>query len=420
MRANFLIGFLLLSLASPARADEVIQRLEAAARSAPRDVAAQTALVEALVRAARYDEANQAVTRALRATPRSLELLLAKARIVFARKDFKNAKAACRPLEQIDARAVETRICLAEGFIALQRSARAFEEIERIIAEHPERFEGHLAKADALRLRMMEAEAEAEYRHAARLRPEDPRPHIGLALLAEAAGKRAEALEALKRARALGADWPEVRFAFGRLTDGEVAREHLSAANRMRPNWVEALEALGWAELEAGEHEEARRIFAQAVSLDGYTAGAHLGLGIALVRLGRDADAKTSLTRSLELVPTSARAALELARIEARAGEVEVALELYRRAADQDRTDYVALLEAAALCIEHGRAVVAMAYLDRVLEMDDRYAPALMLYGDAKRLQRKTDEARQYYERALSGTGPVDSAALRARIASTR
>ena len=174
------------------------------------------------------------------------------------------------------------------------------------------------------------------------------------------------------------------------------------------------------AELEAGEHEEARRIFAQAVSLDGYTAGAHLGLGIALVRLGRDADAKTSLTRSLELVPTSARAALELARIEARAGEVEGALELYRRAADQDCTDYAALLEAAALCIEHGRAVVAMAYLDRVLEMDDRYAPALMLYGDAKRLQRKTDEARQYYERALSGTGPVDSAALRARIASTR
>jgi tetratricopeptide (TPR) repeat protein len=403
-----------------ARADEFFDRVEEAARAAPRDAGAQIAYVEALVRAARYDEAAKVAKQALRVAPRSLELLLAQARVVFARHDFKNAKAACRPLQRLDARAIETRICLAEGFVALQRSARAFEEIDAIIQEDPESFEGHLAKADALRLRMVEDEAETEYRVASRLRPKDPRPHIGLGLLAEAAGKPAEALSSFRRARSLGADWPEVRFAFGRLTKGVVARSHLRAANEMRVDWVEALEALGWVELQLGEIEESKKLFSRAVQLDDLTSGAHLGRGLALVQLGQDDEARISLKRSLEIVPTSARAALELARLESRAGEVELALEHYRRAADQDRSDFTALLEAAALCLTHERAVVAMAYLDRVLEVDPNHGNALMFYGDARRIQRKPDEARRYYERALRGTGKVDKSALDERIASLR
>jgi tetratricopeptide (TPR) repeat protein len=422
MRRSNILGVVLVvwSVALAARADELFDRTEAAARAAPTDVEAQIAYVEALVRAARYDDAAKTAKQALRSAPRSLELLLAQARVVFARHDFKNAKLACRPLERLDPRAIQTRICLAEGFVALQRSARAFEEIEKIIDEDPDSFEGHLAKADALRLRMIESDAEAEYRTAARLRPKDPRPHIGLGLLAEAAGKPVDALTSFRRARTLGADWPEVRFAFGRLTQGEVARSHLRAATEMRRNWVEALEALAWAELDAGEIEEAKKLFTRAIEIDRLTAGAHLGLGLALVILGRDAEARPSLTRSLELVPTSARAALALARLEARAGEIEVALEHYRRAADQDRADFTPLLEAAELCVKHERAVVAMAYLDRVLEVDGSHSAALMRYGDAKRIQRKPDEARRYYERALRGSGTVDKKALEERIASLR
>ena len=405
-----------LSLARGAHADAPFDRLEAAARAAPRDVSAQIAYVEALVRAARYDDAARVAKQGARVAPRSLALHLAQARVVFARQDFRNAKRACSALQRIDPKAFETRICLAEGFVALQRSELAFQEIEKIIAEDPARMEGHLAKADALRLRMSEDAARAAYQRASELAPEDPRPHVGLGQLALAAGKKSEALAAFRRARALGADWPEVRLAFGRLTKGEVARAHLRAANEMRANWVDALAALAWAELEADALEEARALFSRAIAIDELTGGAHLGLGVTLVRLGDDTRARASLGRSLELVPTSARAWLELARLETRAKEVELALEHYRRAADHDRSDPTALLEAAALCLAHERAVVAMAFLDRVFEHEPENSRALLLYGDAKRMTRKPDEAARYYERSARGTGPVDEAGLAERL----
>lgn|SRR5690554_609262 len=388
------------------------EALARAALDAPNDLNLQITYVEALIRAAEFGEAQAVVSRALRRAPRSLALLLTEARIVFARGDLRNARRACAKLQRIDARAIETRLCVAEGFLALQRSARAFEELDALIREAPERFDIRLARAEAMRQRMQFEEAEAEYREAARLAPDDPRPTIGLGLLYEAAGRKTEARKILSEVSGEGELYPELLLALGRLSSGLAARNALERANQARAKWPEALIALAQLDLEERRFGDAIKRFDAALKLDPYAALAHLGRGLALSATSRDAEAREALSRALELAPTIARAHLELARIAARHGEIEDALEAYRRAADLDRANILPLLEAAALCIENGRPTFALAYLDRAREQEPESARLLMLYGDALAKRGKKAEAREYYERARKGKGPLDRAAL--------
>lgn len=408
--------FSLLSPALSASAEGKREALARAAREAPDDLSVQIAHIEALTRAAEYGEAQAIVNRIRRRSPRSLELHLAEARIIFARGDLKNARRACAKLQRIDARAIETRLCVAEGFLALQRSARAFEELDALIREAPDRFEIRFARAEAMRQRMQLEEAEAEYQEAARISPKDPRPSIGLGLLYEAAGKRGEARRALSSVSGEGELYPELLLALGRLSSGLAARDALERANKARADWPEALIALAQLDLEERRHGDALRRFDAAIKHDPHAALAHLGRGLSLSELSRDAEARVSLDKALELVPTLSRAHLERARIEARHSEVEEALESYRKAADLDRASIVPLLEAAALCIESRRPTFALAYLDRAMEQEPESARLLMLYGDALALRGKKDEARGFYERARRGKGAVDRAALERAI----
>lgn len=390
--------------------------LERAASGAPSDIGLQIAYIEALIRAAKFKEAQEVVNRVRGRAPRSLALYLAEARIIFARGDLKNARRACVKLERIDARAIETRLCVAEGFLALQRSARAFEELDALVGEAPDRFEIRLARAEAMRQRMHFDEAEAEYREASRLSPDDPRPIIGLGLLYEAADKKSDARRLLSGVRAEGELYPELLLALGRLSSGLSARDSLERANTARDDWPEALIALAQLDLMERKLGDALRRFEAAIKLDPFSALAHLGRGAALSELSRDDEARASLTKALELVPTLSRAHLELARIEARHSEIEDALESYRKAADLDRADITPLLEAAALCIENRRPTFALAYLDRAMEQEPESARLLMLYGDALSLRGKKSEALEYYERARQGRGSIDRAALERAI----
>src|SRR5690554_3792625 len=390
--------------------------LARAASEAPGDIGIQIAHIEALTRAGKFSEAQEVVNRVRRRAPRSLSLHLAEARITFARGDLKNARRACARLQRIDARAIETRLCVAEGFLALQRSARAFEELDALIREAPERFEIRLARAEAMRQRMQLSEAEAEYREAARLAPEDPRPSIGLGLLYEAADKKSEARRVLSAVSAEGELYPELLLALGRLSSGLSAREALERANNARADWPEAIIPLAQLDLEERKFGDALKRFDAAIKLDPYAALAYLGRGLALSELSRDAEARAALDKALELVPTLSRAHLEKARIEARSSQVEEALESYRKAADLDRANIIPLLEAAALCLENSRPTFALAYLDRAIEQEPESARLLMLYGDALAMRGKKAEALEYYERARKGKGAIDRAALERAI----
>lgn len=391
-----------------------LDRLAAAASAAPRDYEASRAYGMGLLRAGRFRDAERQLGRAARLGPRgSLEPLFDVARASIASGDHRAAQRACRALGRIEKAAVLTHICDARADLMWNRSARAFEEIEAALAIDGSHYEALYALGEAHRLRAAVSEAESAYGRAATARPASAEPHLGLGRLYFAAGRSADAIRELRRALELDPTWPDVQYELGRAlsaTANEEARRLLESATLGRPTFGEAHVALGDARLAAGMATEAESAYRAAIALDDEMAAAHSGLGRALASHGDWAGAETSLNRALELVANDAGATLTLGDVYAHTDREEESFEVYRHAADLDPRNPEGLLRAARLALERGRQVLASGFLDRILDRMPDNAAALSLYGDVMRIRNDRTRARDYYTRALAGTGAFDRA----------
>ncbi|AKF09171.1 tetratricopeptide repeat protein [Sandaracinus amylolyticus] len=410
-----LIAALALGLVAPppaVRAQETeLARLRTESRAAPRDHAVQRALGIALLRAGRYREAEAQLTRAARLTPGSLDALFDVARVAFAREDHGAAERACRALTRAQADAVLTRVCNARADLVWNRSARAFEQLEAALATEPTSYEALYALAEAHRRRAAVSDAEAAYQRAIQARPQSAEPHLGLGRLYAAAGRRDDAVRAMRRALELDASDPEIQYELGRLlSSSDEGRTLLARAVAGRPDWPEAQVAAADAMLAAGQVDAAEAAYRAAISAHADNAPAHSGLGRVLVQRGDLAGAEQEIRRALALVANDPGSALALGDVLARTERYEEAFEQYRHAADLDPRNPAGLVRAAELAMRQNRDVLASGFLDRVLQQHPNNAPALALYGDVMRARRDTTRARDYYQRALAGSGELDRA----------
>jgi tetratricopeptide (TPR) repeat protein len=330
--------------------------------------------------------------------------------------DFRGARNACRLLESADEDAVLTRVCRARAFLVLNRSARAFEELQAALAASPNDYDVLMVLGDAHRLRMDLADAERCFRLAMAERPNEAAPRLGLGRLLAAAGRRDEALVALRQALELDPTWPETQYELGLLVGGTEGLALLRKAVLGRPNWAVAQSALGDAELAASDLAEARAAYQAAIRLDDNLAPAHLGLGLALLRGGDLPAAERALLRAHELVPNSTRASVGLAEIYAATERFEEAFEAYREGADGSPADPGPMIAAAKLAISRDLDVFAAACLERALGARPTSSEALALYGDVMRMRNRRADARSYYERALQGDGAFDRARVQTAL----
>jgi tetratricopeptide (TPR) repeat protein len=406
-----------LGMAHVAAAQEsVLAERRAAVQAQRNDPGAAAAYGRALLRAGRYREAETQLQTAARLSRGSLEALYDVARVAFAQGDYRAARRACGRLTTANRTATLTRVCNARAFLVWNRSARAFEELEAALGAAPDDYEALVALGDAHRLRADVAEAEAAYRRATEQNPSAAEPHLGLGRLYAAAGRRADALTALREAHARDASWPEVTYELGRVLEGAEAEQLLRSAAENRPGWADAHVALGARLLAGGDAAAARDQFQRAVELNRELAEAHEGLGVAELRVGNLDAADAALARALELVPNSAGAALALANLQRVRGAHQLAFEQYQRAADIDPQSPVAMIRATRLAIALDRDVLASGFLDRVLEAHPNLAVAHALYGDIAARRGDRAAAKEHYERALVGDGPKSAAFLRGAI----
>ena len=405
---------LLLSLA-PFRAsaqESALEGLRAAARSAPRDYDAQVALGRALLEAGRYREASTTLRRAANLRRNDPAALYEVARVDFAQHEHQRARAQCRAIERAARDSAIAHVCQARAFLAWNRSARAFEELETALQSAPNDYEALLALGDAHRLRAAVPESEAAYRRAIQAAPDRAAPHLGLGQLYAQAHRMDDALAALRRAHELAPNNPDVDYELGRLTRGPEAVTHLRDAIANRPGWATAEAALGDALLSAGQHQEAATIFRQAIGRDSHLAQARSGLGRALMAAGNLQEAESTLTRAIEQVPNDAESVMALADVMAQTDRVEEAYEQYRHAGDLDARNPEPHVRAARLAIRQERPVLAVGFLQRAISINESYGPALALMGDVMRGRNQATQARQFYERALHGEGEIDRAAI--------
>ena len=404
-----------LTAAHIARAQESeLAALEAAADAAPRDHAAARAYGMALLRAGRYAAARRALTAAVRLAPRdSLEARFDVARVAIAEGDHRAAQSACRALSRLEKRAVLTLVCNARADLVWNRAARAFEEIDEALAIDGSSYEALFALGEAHRLRATVPDAESAYGRASTAMPTSAEPHLGLGRLYAAAGRRDEALTSLRRALALDATSPDIQYELGRLLGGTTeALDLLGRAITGRPSWAEAQVAVGEGRLSAGQAAEAETAFAAAIALRDDLASAHSGVGRARAARSDWAGAEAPLRRAIELVANDAVATLALGDVLAHTDREDEAFETFRHASDLSGNPE-GLLHAARVALEHERDVLASGFLDRALDRTPDLAAALALYGDVMVARRNPTSARDYYARALAGSGGLPD---RARV----
>lgn len=419
-RAILTILCLVLLPASVSAQETALDGLRSQARSAPRDYDAQVALGRALIEAGRYREATPVLTRAARLRSTDPVAQYEPIRVLLAQHEHQRARAACRRIQRMAHDSAISHVCQARAFLAWNRSARAFEELEAALQQSPGDYEALLAMGDAHRLRAAVEESETAYRGAIAANATASEPHIGLGQLYAQAHRRDDALRELRQAHQLAPNDPDIDFELGRLLGGQEAVTSFREAVANRPGWASARAELGDALLAVGDTEAATREYRAAIGEDRHLAHARAGLGRALTAAGSLEEAERTLGEALRMVPNDADSAMALGDVYARTDRIEEAYEQYRHAADFDPRNPEPLVRAARLAVAQQRPVLGVGFLQRVLASHTDNAPALALMGDIMRGRNQATQARDFYQRALAGQGEFDRAAVQAALRQLR
>ncbi|MBI5515635.1 MAG: tetratricopeptide repeat protein [Deltaproteobacteria bacterium] len=390
----------------------------AALRAAGRSPEALLRLGRALRRAGRFDEAYRTL-QAVRAPNLRADALWEAARVRFDQGNFRLSQAACRAIPEGLAR----HVCLARAHIVWNRVALAEREVAIARGLQPNDPQLQLAIAEMARLNTDLARGEAAYQAAASGLPGDASPWVGLGSLQELLQHDTEALAAFRRAAEVDPGDPQANLALGvhllrRQHNATEALAPLRRATEGRLNWPEALVALGQALLETQAWAEALAAFQNAVRLSRSQPGGQTGLGRALNGLGRWADAEAPFRLAITQVGNDAQAYMGLADVLEHTSRDIDAMETWEAAVDRAPHDLTPRMRAAMLAHRTQQNSLARAHLDRVLAVDGRYGPALVLRAEIAVEDNDRPTARSYYRQALDAhDAPLDRAAIEARLA---
>jgi tetratricopeptide (TPR) repeat protein len=407
-----------LLLARSARAQETaVADLREAATKAPNDVAAQIALGRGLIKAGRLSEAEMPMRAAVRLSKGSIEVLYEAMRVRFASGNYAKARAGCQELIKKDKDHVLSQVCMARAFLVWRRSSRADEHIDKALKADPGNYEAQLVLGDQKRIEGKYEPARAAYEEALKRNPRGAEAELGLGLVYALQNKTEPALAALRKANALDASDPDIQYELGQRLQGAEAVALLQRAVAGRHNWPAAELALAIAQLKAGDAQSAEaglQAFLQRNKNSPVAVAEH---GAALVALGRYDEAEPVLKKALQLVPNDYDTSLALAQLYEHTNRYEDAFSQYRNAADLKRESPVPLVAAAKLGLSLKRPLLSGALLDKALERTPRSAEVLALYGDVLAARGDSKAAREHYQRALAGEGPLDRPAVQKRLA---
>ena len=212
---------------------------------------------------------------------------------------------------------------------------------------------------------------------------------LGHSLLANAlleAGRRAEALQVMEKARASGLASDALVRQLG-LTLAETGRGDEAVAV-LRPlaerGDVDAMNALAVAHSESGRQREAFEVLQRALARDPDNAKAFELVGLVELRLGRWAQARDASRRAVERRAGLAHAWNNLGVASWQLGEADAALAAWQRAVELDPRLWDAQWNLGVQGAKHGRHAVARAALERFVAG----APAARYAKDVEEARR--------------------------------
>jgi tetratricopeptide (TPR) repeat protein len=413
---------------APARAiaqESSVAALQAAAKSRATDPGASLALGRALRRAGHPAPAIAELRRGIAISAARLDVLALLhwevARTLIDRHDFAQTMTECHVLGSLPGQAAEGHACAAEAHLVWQRSTEALSETALALVKDPKCYEAKLAEGRAYEFAIDAGKSEAAYRAAIAIKADGVDAHLGLGGLLAKNGRHDDAVAELRRAVQLDPDGPEALYALGSaLSAGAESLSLLDHATRERPSFSDAWLALGGQELAAGHLPEARKAGDQALRADSGNVGSFLLLGRVALADNRPDDAIHAGEAALKLVANSAPAKLLIADGNAKKGEIDLALEAYQAAWGLDHSDPTPLVHAAEASHAAGRETSAQAFGMKAVQEFPKWGPGWAVLGDALTARGDKAGARDAYQKALAGEGPVDKTAVQGKLSTLR
>ncbi len=427
-RAACAAALLAVALGSaPAHAQvSAVDPARAAAHAHPSDVNASIALGKALRRAGRDREALAELRRGAstvsgRRGPGAIAVHWEIARTYIAERNFAQAMVACRVVGAQTGGAAAGHACAAEAHLLWRRASEALGETAAALAGGNKSYDAKVSEGRAYALQLKDAQAEASFRAAIGWKPDAPEAHLYLGRFLVDTHKTDQGIPELRKAAQLDPSGPEAAYELGRAlgatADGLAA---LQRATRERPGFLKAWVKLAEVDLALGKTTDARVAAQAALKIAGQDASAHIVVGRVDLAEGKVDEALAEARTALGVLANSAGAKLLMADAYAKKGEIDLALEAYQAAASYDRLDPAPLVHAAEACIKAQRLTSARAYAQKVTKDFADWGPGWVALGDTLAADHDPAGARAAYTKALQSKGPVDAAAVRAKLARLR
>jgi tetratricopeptide (TPR) repeat protein len=292
-----------------------------------------------------------------------------------------------------------------EGQSAQQRGdlTSAVKFYTTAIGVDPTLFQAYYQRATALIGLGRETEAEADLKKVTQLEPSFARAHRGLGRIWLDRGQTGEAIRELARAVELEPKLTGVRiyYASALLKSGESAPavEHLRVAIEQNEEVPLAYALIGVAEERLGKSAEAFADYSRAIELDANNATAHEGRARLLEVRGDFAKAIEDYTAAYRAQP-SRELAIKLAGLHTRTGQLQAAIQIYRRLLLEKPDDFAVRAEMAGLMADNGQGEEAEKEIARVVAAKPADAKLLGKVGDFF-FKEKPAQAADYYTRSL-------------------
>jgi tetratricopeptide (TPR) repeat protein len=301
------------ALVADERIDEAAAAFREALRLSPNDERAHLALADLLMQRERYDEADATLRLAIAALPASPRLHYVRSRV------FQRQGLYPEALAELD-RAMTLRPSLPllgmnslyDTIATMRRARQEFADatvaFSRRVALVPNDVAAHRDLGDIYFRQGLDDLAWNEFAIAEALAPRDVATQASLAQLHLRAGRNQEAADSARRIMQLSPDHAQAHFVLGtalmrldrrdegaRVLDTFARLEAAEAAARALQLEVAGLRREAEVASGQGDHDKAIALLSQIVEKDPKSSGAHVALGVALIRAGRGAEAVARL-----------------------------------------------------------------------------------------------------------------------------
>jgi tetratricopeptide (TPR) repeat protein len=393
-----LVFGLLLFVPNPAYASQAASTLSPS-------VSSQFATAAAFLQQGDLDRAKSEVTAQLKSNPSSVEGYNLLGIICGEQKDYPGALGALQHALKLDPRSGQSRVNLANIYVATGHPDLAKKEFEQVLRVSPSNRDANYN----LGLLLLSSGSPAEaIVHFQRVRPGNTETHLNLARAYLRAGKIAEGLKEASSVSATKtsstASAVQLHVTVGLLLASEkqykAAAVQFEAANALQPETFEILYNLGNAYFLSGQYSQAELVVNRALKAKQESVDGLYLLGEIYSRQQRPLDALDALVRAHKLAPENTDVIFLLARVSMSQNYFEDAIPLLEAGVKiaPGRADLHAALGESYFMA--GKTEKAIEQFQTLIAIDPS-AGSYSFLGLSYRHLGRFEEARKYFQEGL-------------------